>query len=95
MNGFIELERMGYTGDLEPQNIAIVNGRAKFMRVSNSPQNIDTVPTYQKINKKIKKIDTLPLLRQPLQDLLENILGEAGNNLELKDFYTNLKLHPT
>ena len=70
---------MGYTGDLEPQNIAIVNGRAKFMRVSNSPQNIDTVP----------------LLRQQLQDLLEYIMGKAGNNVELKDFYTNLRLHPT
>jgi hypothetical protein len=77
LNGFIQLERRGYTADLKPHNIAIVNGHAKFMRLSNSSGQL------------------VVLQRQGLKALFEFILGEAGNNVELKDFYTILESHPT
>ncbi|GMY07633.1 hypothetical protein FCV25MIE_02872 [Fagus crenata] len=77
LNGFIKLERRGYTADLEPQNIAIVNGRAKFMRLSNS------------------SVKSVGFQRQRLKQLFEFILGEAGNNVELTNFYTILEKLPT
>lgn len=76
LNGFIKLERSGYTADLEPQNIAIVKDRAKFMRLSNS------------------SVKSVGFQRQRLKELFEFILGEAGNNDELTNFYTRLEKLP-
>ena len=57
-------------GELKIQDIAIINGRAKLMRISNELG--------------------VSKLRNQLQNLLEDLLGNS-NNKELDDFYSRMK----
>ena len=61
-------------GDLKIQDIAIINGRAKLMRISNELG--------------------VSKLRDRLQNLLEDLLGNDPNNEELINFYSHLKTMP-
>ncbi|KAF3954278.1 hypothetical protein CMV_020353 [Castanea mollissima] len=69
--GVIQLVNHGYMGELKIQDIAIINGRAKLMRISNELG--------------------VSKLRDQLQNLLEDLLGNDPNNKELIDFYSHLK----
>ncbi|KAK9989344.1 hypothetical protein SO802_029583 [Lithocarpus litseifolius] len=69
--GVIQLVKQGYMGELKIQDIAIINGRAKLMRISNELG--------------------VSKLRNQLQNLLEDLLGNDPNNKELVDFYSCMK----
>ena len=58
-------------GELKIQDIAIINGRAKLMRISNELG--------------------VSKLRDRLQKLLEDLLGNDCNNKGLNDFYFHMK----
>ena len=58
-------------GELKIQDIVIINGRAKLMRISNELG--------------------VSKLRDQLQNLLEDLLGNDPNNKELIDFYSHMK----
>ena len=58
-------------GELKIQDIAIINGRAKLMRISNELGVSE--------------------LRDRLQKLLEDLLGNDPNNKGLNDFYSRMK----
>ena len=58
-------------GVLQIQDIAVINGRAKLMRISNELG--------------------VSKLRNQLQNLLEDLLGNDPNNKELNDFYSRMK----
>nr|POF10690.1 hypothetical protein CFP56_50149 [Quercus suber] len=72
--GVIQLLNQGYTGELKIQDIAIINGRAKLMRISNELG--------------------VSKLRDQLQNLLEDLLGNDPNNKELINFYSHMKTMP-
>ena len=61
-------------GVLQIQDIAVINGRAKLMRISNELG--------------------VSKLRNQLQNLLEDLLGNDPNNEELINFYSHLKTIP-
>ena len=60
--------------ELTIRDIAIINGRAKLMRISNELG--------------------VSKLRDRLQNLLEDLLGNDPNNEELFNFYSHLKTMP-